>query len=202
MIIETIKLKSKRNPNVFIVNTNCGVFDMHSEVIVKNKITLGEISDDLFYESVHESEKIIAVNLCMKYLSGRMKTEKQIKDYLFQHNYKTEVVNHVLNKLKEYSVVNDKIYAQAYINSNSNFSKNKIKQKLFTAGIKGEVVDEFSTEIDDENSCELNVRKYLKNKILDKSTSEKLIRRLVGMGYSWDTVKKVLNNLKIEVEED
>mgnify|MGYP003293558048 CR=1 FL=1 len=43
-----------------------------------------------------------------------------------------------LSKLKEYSVVNDKIYAQAYINSNSNFSKNKVKQKLMQAGVKNE----------------------------------------------------------------
>ena len=100
MTIESISLKSKRNPNIFNVETDVGIFEMHSDIIVKNGIKLGEINDEIFYTSVQESAEIIAFNLCVKYISSRLKTEKQIKDYLYKHEYKKITIERVLEKLK------------------------------------------------------------------------------------------------------
>lgn len=202
MIIESISLKSKRNPNIFNVETNVGIFEMHSDVIVKNAIKLGEIADEVFYASVEESSEIIAFNMCVKYISSRLKTEKQIKDYLYKHEYKKSIVDRVVEKLKNYGIVDDKIYAESYIKSNSNFSKNKVKQKLMQAGVKNENFDEQICEIDELTSCKKHTEKFFKNKEINKQNLEKLIRRLSGMGYGWDTIKSVLNKLKIDTEEE
>lgn len=200
MIIESISLKSKRNPNIFNVETNIGIFEMHSDIIVKNAIKLGAIADEIFYSSVQESSEIIAFNICVKYISSRLKTEKQIKDYLYKHEYKKNTVDAVIEKLKNYGIVDDKIYAESYIKNNSNFSKNKVKQKLMQAGVKNENFDEQICEIDDVASCVKHAEKFFKNKEINKQNLDKLIRRLSGMGYGWDTIKSVLNKLKIETE--
>ena len=42
----------------------------------------------------------------------------------------------------------------------------------------------------------------LENKEINKQNLEKLIRRLSGMGYTWDTIKSVLNKLKIDTDEE
>ena len=39
------------------------------------------------------------------------------------------------------------------------------------------------------------ISKYLRNKEVNKETCEKLTRRLQYLGYSWDTIKKVLSRL-------
>ena len=202
MIIESISLKSKRNPNIFNVATDVGIFELHSDIIVKNFIKLGEVNDKVFYNSVQESSEIIAFNLCVKYISSRLKTEKQIKDYLYKHEYKKSIVETVLEKLKNYGIVDDKIYAESYIKSNSNFSKNKVKQKLMQVGVKNENFDEQISEIDDITSCIKHTEKFFKNKEINKQNLEKLIRRLSGMGYGWDTIKSVLNKLKIDADEE
>lgn len=202
MIIESISLKSKRNPNIFNVETSVGVFEMHSDIIVKNVIRLGEIDDENFYKSVQESSEIIAFNLCVKYISSRLKTEKQIKDYLYKHEYKKNTVDAVLEKLKNYGIVDDKIYAESYIKSNSNFSKNKVKQKLMQAGVKNENFDEQISEIDELESCIKHTEKFFKNKEINKQNLDKFLRRLSGMGYGWDTIKSVLNQMKIDTEEE
>ena len=62
MKIVNLSLKSKRNPNVFIAETDCGEFDLHSDIIVKNGIKQGEIESEKFYSSVEESAEIIAFN--------------------------------------------------------------------------------------------------------------------------------------------
>ena len=202
MIIESISLKSKRNPNVFNVETDVGIFEIHSDIIVKNGIKLGEINDEIFYSSVQDSSEIIAFNLCVKYISSRLKTEKQIKDYLYKHEYKKTTVDKVVEKLKNYGIVDDKIYVDSYIKSNSNFSKNKVKQKLFSVGVKSENMDTQLEDIDDFESAIKHAEKFFKTKEINKQNLDKIIRRLSGMGYSWDTIKSVLNKLKIDTDEE
>ena len=137
----------------------------------------------------------------MKYISSRLKTEKQIKDYLYKHEYHKNVVDEVLKKLKDYGIVDDKVYAESYIKSNVNFSKNKVKQKLMQAGVKNENFEEQINEIDEFESCIKHVQKFFKSKEVNKQNLDKLIRRLSSMGYNWDTIKSVLNKLKFELEE-
>lgn len=202
MEILSLKLKSKNNANVFLCVTDVGEFELHSDIIVKCGIKVGEFDSEKFSLSVQESSEIIAFNLATKYISSKLKTEQQIKDYLYKKEYHKQTVDSVLEKLKEYKIIDDKNYAESYAKSNPNFSKNKLKQKLFMNGIKSQIVEESLIEIDDLPSCKKNAEKYLRNKIVDKQTIEKLIRRLQGMGYTWDTIKETLNYLKCETEED
>lgn len=202
MEILSLKLKSKNNPNVFLCLTDNGEFELHSDVIVKSGIKVGQFEEEKFFECVQESSEIIAFNLATKYISSKLKTEQQIKDYLYKKSYHKPTVDAVINKLIEYKIIDDKNYAETYARSNPNFSKNKLKQKLFASGVKSQIVDESLVDVDDLSSCKNNAEKYLRNKVVDKVTIEKLIRRLQGMGYSWDTIKSTLNCLKYETEED
>ena len=201
MEIINLKLKSKNNANLFICSTDIGEFELHSDVIVKSSIKAGEFEEQKFMQAVQESSEIIAFNIATKYISSKLKTEQQIKDYLYKKDYHKQTVDAVLEKLKEYKIIDDKTYAEAYAKSNPNFSKNKLKQKLFLNGIKSQIVDESLTEIDDEKSCLKNAEKFLRNKVVDKPTVEKLIRRLQGMGYNWDTIKSTLNAIKFNIDD-
>lgn len=201
MEIINLKLKSKNNANVFICSTDIGEFELHSDVIVKSAIKVGDFDEQKFMQAVQESSEVIAFNIATKYISSKLKTEQQIKDYLYKKEYHKQTVDAVLEKLKEYKIIDDKSYAEAYAKSNPNFSKNKLKQKLFSSGIKSQIVDESLTEIDDEKSCLKNAEKFLRNKVVDKPTIEKLIRRLQGMGYGWDTIKSTLNAIKYDIDD-
>ncbi len=201
MEIYSITLKNKRNPNIFVVSTNGGEFDFHSDILVRDGIKKGEMNDEEFYSSHQESLVVIAFNMATKYVSSRLKTEQQIKDYLYKKEFHKPTVDRVLEKLKEYKIIDDATYAQTYAKSNPKFSKNKIKQKLYASGVKAQVVAESVEDVDDFASCKYHAEKYLKNKIVDKPTIEKLIRRLQGMGYNWDAIKHTLDEIKYEVED-
>jgi len=198
MQILSLKIKTKNNPNVFLCETQTEIFEMHSDIIVKFKISVGEIEDEKFFLAIQQSAEIIAFNLAVKYVGNRLKTEQQIKDYLYKKNYNKINIDSVVKKLKEYKIIDDKNYTKTYARSNPNFSKNKLKQKLFSFGVKSQIIDECLSDINDIESCKKNAEKYLRNKEIDKSTIEKLIRRLQGMGYSWETIKSTLNFLKCE----
>ena len=202
MKIQSINLKSKRNTNIFVAVTDVGEFELHSDIIVKNGIKIGIVNDNYFFDSVKESAELIAFNLCVKYISSKLKTEKQIKDYLYKHEFHKDVVDAVIEKLKEYKIIDDKMYAETYIRSNDKFSKNKVKQKLMSVGVKNDLIGETTNEIDDLESCIYHAEKYLRNKVIDRQTTEKLFRRLTSMGYTWETIKSTLNKLKCDITED
>lgn len=201
MEILSIKLKSKKNPNIFLCLTESGEFDLHSDIIVKFNLSVGCVDDEKFFIAKKESDEIIAFNLATKYVGSRLKTEQQIKDYLYKKNYHKNTVDVVIEKMKEYKIIDDKNYAETYARSNPNYSKNKLKQKLFSFGVKAHDVDESLAEIDDIESCKKNAEKYVRSKILDKQMVEKLIRRLLSMGYTWEVIKSTLNYLKCNLEE-
>ena len=115
--------------------------------------------------------------------------------------YHKHTVDAVIEKLKEYKIIDDKNYAETYARSNPNFIKNKLKQKLFASGVKSQIVEDSLIEVDDFSSCKKNAEKYLRNKMIDKQTIDKMIRRLQSMGYTWDTIKSTLNAIKCEVDE-
>lgn len=192
MKILSLKLKSKKDANVFVASTDIGEYDLFSEIIVKYSLVNGEIDDEKFKRAVKESMEKIAFNVAVKYASSKLKTEKQIRDYLYKKEFKKATILPVIEKLKEYGVIDDKIYMESYIKSNPNFSKNKLKQKLIMSGISKDLIDDKLNDLEDEDSCLTNANKFLKNKIMDQKTREKLIRRLTYLGYSWDSINSVL----------
>ena len=195
MKIYSIKLKSKNNSNIFNVKTNMGEYDFFGDIIVKYSFSENEVNDELFYSALKESEVLIATNIAMKYLSSRLKTERQIKEYLSKKKFSEDSIVQVLFKLKEYKVIDDSEYALSYIRSNSQNSKMRLKQKLSRSGVNKDLIEKAIINIDDYASCFENAKKYLRNKEVNKETCEKLTRRLQYLGYSWDTIKKVLSRL-------
>ncbi len=199
MEILSIKAK-KKNPNIFIVTTTDSTNELHADIVVKHGIKKGEFAQETFANAIVESNNLIATNLAMKYLNNRIKTEKQIKDYLYKKGYKSNVVNVVIEKLKEYNLINDAIYAQSYINTNPNFSKRKLQQKLATAGIKADCYTDIVNEVEELPQCKKQIEKFFKSKPVDKPNVEKLTRRLISQGFSWDTIKQALNEL-VSIED-
>ena len=105
MKILSLKLKSKNNPNVFLFVTDNGEYELHSDAIVKYNICVGYIDEEKFYKCQQESCEIIAFNLAAKYVGSRLKTEHQIKDYLYKKNFHKSVVDFVVDKLKNYKII-------------------------------------------------------------------------------------------------
>ena len=198
MEIYSLKLKSSKNTNIFTLQTSKGEVQVHSDIIVKFGIAAGEFDDAKFDIAKQESDQIIALNLVTKYLSSTMKTEKQIKDYLYKKEFKTKTIQAVVEKLKEYGLLDDRNFANYYIKSNPNYSANKFKQKLFSFGVSKDIVADVLQDFDDFEGCQKSATKFLKNKTLDQKTKEKLIRHLVSKGYNWNDIGKVLNELKFD----
>lgn len=173
---------------------------LHSDIIVKYNIAVGDIDENLFLKCVNQSLEIIALDSAVKYLAHSLKTTKQVRDYLKKKGYEKVTINAVIDKLNEYKLIDDENFITSYINSNPNFSKSKLKQKLLSFGLKNDMIEHGISEINEYSACKVQVEKFIKNKSLDHSLYEKLIRRLMYQGYAWETIKSVVNEFDFKEE--
>ena len=115
MIIKSLKLLGKKDANIFVAVTDVGEYKLFSDVIVKYSISVGEADEERFKKAVVESNEKIAFNMAVKYVSSKLKTEKQMRDYLYKKEFKKQTIVPVIDKLKEYGVIDDYTYAESYI---------------------------------------------------------------------------------------
>ncbi|MBQ7797607.1 MAG: RecX family transcriptional regulator [Clostridia bacterium] len=202
MLVEKISLKSSRNPNIFIVEINSEKYILHSEIIVKYGIaTNTEIEQDKLTEVVFESDVMIATNLAMNYISSKLITTKQLKDYLRGKGYKSNVITKVIDKFNEYGVLNDENFAHAFVSVKQNsLSKRAIEQKLMQKGVNKDIASSCLEEFDDLEVAIRTAEKFMKTKDYNEDNINKLLRHLSYKGFDYDTINKVLNNLKNNIK--
>lgn len=198
MLIEKISLKSSRNPNIFIVEIDGEKYILHSEIIVKYSLkTNSEIEQEKLTVVVFESDVMIATNLAMNYVSSKIITTKQLKDYLRGKGYKSQVVTKVVDKFNEYGVLNDENFANAFVSVKQNsLSKRAIQQKLIQKGVNKDIALSCLEEFDDYNVAVRTAEKFMKTKECNEDNVNKLLRHLSYKGFDYDVINKVLNNLK------
>lgn len=177
------------------MKTDGGEYTLHSDSIVKFSIAKGQYDDEKFVEATLDSSQIIAFNLCIKYLNASIKTMRQVRDYLKKKNFEDVVIDLTINKLKDYTIIDDKNFATMYIRSNPNFSKMKLKQKLISFGVNSSTIDELLSEVDEYEACLNSGRKFLKSKPIDEAVMDKLNRHLYSQGFMWETIKNVMVDL-------
>ena len=198
MLIEKISLKSSRNPNIFMVEIDGEKYTLHSEIIVKYGIaTNGQIEQDKLTEVVFESDVMIATNLAMNYVSSKIITTKQLRDYLRRKEYAPNVVNKVVDKFKEYGVLNDEYFANNFVSlKQNNLSKRAIEQKLMQKGVNKDIAKNCLEEFDDTLVAFKTAEKFMKTKEYTEENITKLMRHLSYKGFDFEVINKVLNKLK------
>lgn len=175
-----------------------------SETIVKNSFKIGQFIDQSQIETAQfENEKLTAFDRAIKYLSA-IKSEKQVKDYLYSKGYGKKIVDFVINKLKEYNYVNDEIFAKMYIqNYQTKKGKKLLTFELETKGISKEIISNLLEDFDDNLECmRLLAEKFLRNKPRDKKTAIKLSNHLFSKGYTYDKINIILKEFIYNFEDE
>ena len=149
-----------------------------------------------------ESDYERALNQTARLLSKMLKTKSQIITYLKDKGYDNNIVFSVVEKLEEYSYINDANYCANYIKQNSRKSGvKKLKFELLNKGVSKELVQEAlqDYEVDKDNIFNL-ATKYLKNKEINADNLSKLWRHLASKGFDSDDISNVVNRLKNQPE--
>lgn len=195
-----VQQRNKERVNIYIDdNFFLGV---NAEIVYDLNLKKGDEVDEDKLKSLIDKEGLSkAKNKAMSILNRTAISEKKLREKL--SDYSDEIVDEVINKLKDYGFINDKDLARRIANDNSNisrFGKNKIRQNLYRKGISKDDIDEAVEEIDSneqyENALYLARKRYKNLKGEDnRKVYQKLTQHLAYKGFSYDIIKSVIQEV-------
>lgn len=175
---------------------------------------------DLLYYNLKENEHIkkekydnILKNIllkqakdkALKYLSYKMRSEKQVRDKLIQNQFPSNVINKVINILKKYNYINDEEFAKTFIKNKMNikgYGSFKISYDLKLQGINEEVFKKYLYDenfVNEEKEAIILLKKKIKNipniKNIDYKEKQKLYAYLSRRGFSYNTINNVFKKI-------
>ncbi len=199
----SVQKRNKKRCNVYVDgNFSCS---LDSFTVLKYNLKVGqEITTERLEELSFESEKDKALSYAFDYIGKYFKTEKQLKDKLYEKGYMRPVVEYVMGKIKEYGYIDDASYVKAYIESNSAKKGVKLmKYELKGKGIADSLLDEVEQDPDKEAAAiRAYAEKFLAKNEPTRENVAKLCRRLYSKGFSYDAVSDVLYKIRHEVDYD
>ena len=192
----TPQMKDKRRCNVYIDGRFCCGLTL--EAAVKYRLKVGElINPERLEEIQFESEKNTALDKALTHISASKKTEKQVRDFLKGKGYLPAVCDYVLEKMRGYGFVDDREYAQDYVDfAAAKKGGRLIKMELKAKGIAEEDIDEALTSLnqdEQESAAGRILGKYMRGKTPDRETLGKAFRHLMSKGFDYETARSALS---------
>lgn len=140
----------------------------------------------------------------VRFLSYRPRSEKEVRDYLLKKKAPLEIIEKILNWLKDQRFVNDEEFVKWWIEQRSKFRPKGlkvIKMELRQKGVSQALIDsilqesEINTNSDLESARRIVEKKIIKYKGLDKrEIYHKLGAHLARKGFNWETIKRVIDD--------
>jgi len=180
----------------------CGVSE---EVVVKFQLKRGmEIDEDRLEELLYEEEFSKAKGYVYRILARRMYTCKEIRDKLVERGYVDKIVEDVIATLERYGYLNDKTYAEEWIQSRMR-SKPKgkvaLRQELARRGIEKSIIENALDEAFNESreadmALDLARRKVRSYRDADPAASKRKLQGfLLRRGFSFEIVRDVVEKV-------
>lgn len=191
----TPQVKDKKRCNIYIDGRFCCGLTL--ETVVKNRLKVGAIVSGEELSSMQlESEKNTALSKTLGFLAATRKTEKEVRAYLIKKGYLPVVGDYVVEKLLEYGFINDEEYAEAYMESAAKRKGGRrIRMELKNKGLSEEAIDFALSGLDGWRQIETAkevLEKYMRGKVVEKTTLQKAYRYLLGKGFDYETAKAAI----------
>ena len=169
---------------------------------------LNGIDDELFSKLKEEEAYLKAYRSCLRKLSVKDHTVKQIREHLKNTVLSDEQKNGIIDKLLSYGILDDEKYTENKITyyDRNNFSLRQIKEKLKKDGISEPFINRYLTY--DENRekekavsiAEKHARTIKNKSLLNKKQT--ILNKLVSSGYSYEMSKNIVNGLDLKDDNE
>lgn len=201
MRIDRYEKISKDKYRLFLDNGE--VLDLYEDVILEDGLLYNKNIDNIKYDNINNDNVIAELyHNCLSYIKSRLRSEKEIRNYLIKKKASDEQINKVVNKLKKNNIINDDYFCKCFIHDKMMFSMQgeyKIILELRNAGIDENIIqnnyDLFDKKIMREKINKL-IEKYLKS---DKKNNgfklkNKIYTNLMNQGFSKDMILEILSS--------
>lgn len=180
---------------------------VYEDVILKyNLLYKKDIDNDLLIEINKENYKSSIYDVSIKYISVRMRSKKELEEYLKKKKYDQKDIEETIKRLQSQDLLNDEKFAKSYINDKlylTNYGLTKIKNDLLKLGVEEYIIDEIVNNIDlqvinDKLSKIIDKELKINSKLPTNKLNNKIINRCINLGYNYEDILNILNDKNIE----
>ena len=196
MQITAIKQQVKRAGRFSLFVDDTYAFSLSENALLEQGIRIGqEVTPEELQSFKEASQLDKAYNLTLAYVARRQRSEWELHDYFRRKAVDEEAGEIILARLRSFNYVNDAHFARAWVENRRLLKpmsrrrlRLELKQKHVADDIIAQVLDDDETS-DRDTLVQLIERKRKQSRYQDDS---KLMQYLVRQGYSYDDVKRVM----------
>ena len=156
-----------------------------------------DVSEQELMELKKQAELSLAFDSAMRMLSLRAHSEYELRHKLLQ-KFPPDAVNAAIEKLHSLGLLDDEKFALLYASElyeKKGYAKKRILKELKNRGIASQIAENAinSLDIDKEIGIIKVIEKYRINEQSTPKEKDRVIRRLLNMGYSFSDISKHIN---------
>lgn len=203
--------KKLKNGKYRLSFSNFELLDVYEDVILNLELLLKkDISESLKQKILEENEKYEAYAVGLKYLNIRVRSKKEVFDYLKRNEYSNSNIENAISILEKQGYINDLNFAKAFLNNRLITTSNgpyKIKSDLKEKGVSKEVMD----EVMEEYTIDIQKEKIVKqiNRIIKSNHNKgnhllkrKIFNELSKQGFKRSLLDEYIQNLRLDSDQE
>lgn len=196
------KIQKKNNKYKIVLEDNT-IIETYDEILIKENILYKkEITEELKRKIEKQNKFYEIYNNILKYIKTKLRSEQEIREYIKKNDSDKEIEEKIIKKLKDSKLIDDKIYAHAYIHDKIKFTNdgpNKIKKELIKNKIEEDIIEEELETLDKEEIYEKLEKQILKKlstntKYSNNMIKQKLINYFINLGYDKSIIVNIIEN--------
>ena len=202
MKIDRYKKVGKNKYKVYLEDGN--ELTLYEDVILKYELLLKKEIENI-EEITNYNLKYELYDKALTLISHHIRSEKEINEYLKKYTKDSNLIEEIIDKLKENNFLNEEIYLKSYINDKINFSNSgplKIKRELLNLGFEENEIDNYLAKFDSYLIKE-RIEKYVNKQIKSNKKSlyifkNKMLVNLINLGYEKSDILSFLDTVSLD----
>lgn len=202
-IVKYKKIASNKY-KIFLENNSIVLYE---NVILKYKLLLKkEINEDELIEINEENFRESIYDSALRYISVRIRSKKEVKEYLLKKKYELNDINEAIIKLEKNNLIDDNYFCKCFVKDKINLSCcgiDRIKNDLLKYGIEEELIESELNNIDINIFIEklgnvISKEIKLNNKLPINKLKNKIINKCLNLGFRLEDINQIINTLNLD----
>lgn len=188
------QVKTPNRYSVFIDGSYS--FSLSGDALLASRLVSGQelsANDVDHFKKLSSDDK--AFGLSLAYVSRRMRSKGELADYFRRKQYAPELAEQIVAKLENLGLVDDKVFAQRWVENRRMLRGSSTKKLLLELRQKKIADDIIRTVLAEDETDEPQMLRELvakKRRQTRYKDNKKLMTYLAGQGFRYDDIKIVL----------